>query len=85
MKNKFGCFCRGHFWSAVCPQYFDPQALVLSHEGATRVEQMPYLAVMLAPTPVLDFYGRCATRDPPCHKNDAVFYWWQDPLKKFET
>ena len=60
-------------------EYLDPQALVLTHEGATQVEQLPYLGVMLAPTPVLDFYGRCATRQPPCNKNDAVFYWWQDP------
>ena len=62
-------------------EYLDPQALVLTHEGASQVEQLPYLGVMLAPTPALEFYGRCATRDPPCHKNDAVFYWWQDPLK----
>ena len=53
--------------------------MVLTHEGATKVEQVPYLGVLLAPTPVLDFFGRCATRNPPCHKNDAVFYWWQDP------
>ena len=59
-------------------EFFDPQALVLTHEDATVVEQFPYMGVMLAPTPVLEFYGRCATRDPPCHKNDAVFYWWQD-------
>ena len=55
--------------------------MVLTHEGATKVEQVPYLGVLLAPTPVLDFFGRCATRNPPCHKNDAVFYWWQDPQK----
>ena len=50
--------------------------MVLTHEGASKVEQVPYLGVLLAPTPVLDFFGRCATRNPPCHKNDAVCYWW---------
>ena len=56
-------------------EYMNHQALVLTHEGASPVEKLPYLGVMLAPTPVLEFYGRCATRNPPCHKNDAVFYW----------
>ena len=76
MKNTFACPCQGHFWSQVFLGYLDPQALVLTHEGASEVEQLPYLGVILAPTPVLEFYGRCATRDPPCHKNDAVCYWW---------
>ena len=79
MENTFACPCQGHFWNQVFLEYLDPQALVLTHEGASKVEQLPYLGVMLSPTPVLDFYGRCATRDPPCHKNHAVFYWWQDP------
>ena len=61
------------------------QALVLTHEGASPVEKLPYLGVMLAPTPVLEFYGRCATRKPPCHKNDAVFYWWKDQSKNALT
>ena len=58
--------------------YSHPQVLVLSHEEATQVEQLPYLGVMLAPAPVLEFYGRCANRDPPCHRHHAVFHWWQD-------
>ena len=78
MKNTFPGPGQGQFWNQVFLQYLDHQALVLTHEGASQVEQLPYLSVMLAPIPVLDFYGRCATRDPPCHKNHAVFYWWQD-------
>ena len=64
------------------PEYLDPQALVLTHENASEVEKMPYLSIMLAPAPVLEFYCRCATRSPPCDKNHAVFHWWQD-LAKF--
>ena len=82
MKNTFASPCQqGHFGNQVLVEYLRPQALVLPHEGASDTEKLPYLGVMLAPTPVLEFYGRCATRDPPCHKNDAVFYWWQDAHK----
>ena len=44
-------------------------------------DQFPYLEVMLAPAPALEFYGRCATREPPCPKFEAVFHWWKDPPK----
>ena len=56
----------------------DLQALVLTHEGASDTEKFPYLSVMLKPLQVLEFYGRCATRDPPCPKSEAVFHWWKD-------
>ena len=78
VKYTFACACQGHFSNQVFLEYLDSQALVLTHENASQTEQLPYLGVLLAPTPVLNFYGRCATRNPPCHKNDAVFYWWQD-------
>ena len=57
------------------------QALVLTHEEATDIEKFPYLAVMLRPLQVLEFYGRCATRDPVCLKSEAVFHWWKDSPK----
>ena len=54
------------------------QALVLTHEDASDIEKFPYLSVMLRPLQVVEFYGRCATRDPPCRKSEAVFHWWKD-------
>ena len=58
------------------------QVLVLSHEDATRTEQLPYLRVRLRPIPVLDFFGRAAKRDPPCHPRHCVWYWWKEPVGK---
>ena len=57
------------------------QALVLTPEGATDFEKFPYLAVMLQPLRVLEFYGRSTSRDPVCPKFEAVFHWWQDAPK----
>lgn len=51
---------------------------MLTHEGATDVEKFPYLSVMLRPLQVVEFYGRSASRDPPCPKFEAVFHWWKD-------
>ena len=58
------------------------QVLVLSHEDATRTEQLPYLRVRLRPMQVLDFFGRAANRDPPCHTHHCVWYWWKEPVGK---
>ena len=58
-ENTFACPCQGHFWHQVFMEYLDPQALVLSHEGASPVEQLPYLAVVFATTP--DVGATCAT------------------------
>ena len=57
------------------------QALVLTHEEASATEKFPYLSVMLRPMQVLEFYGRCATRDPVCPEFEVVFHWWKDPAK----
>ena len=58
-ENTFACPCQVQFWNQVFLEYLDPQALVLSHEGASPVEQLPHLGVMLAPTP--DVGATCAT------------------------
>ena len=55
------------------------QVLVLSHEDATRTEQLPYLRVRMRPMQVLEFLGRAARRDPPCETQHCVFWWWKEP------
>ena len=51
---------------------------MLNHEAASMEEEMPYLAAIWHRLPVLQFWGRSATRAPPCHKELAVFHWWRD-------
>ncbi len=52
--------------------------LCLTHEGATDVEIVPYLQAKFDPVTVLSIYGRCAKLEPPCPKNQAVWYGWRD-------
>ena len=64
-------WCAGHFWFA--------KVLTLSHEDATLQEQMPYLSVLWHPLPVLQAWGRSASRAPRCKREQAVFYfWWRE-------
>ena len=51
---------------------------MLNHELATLQEEMPYLAAIWHPMPVVQFWGRSASRQPPCAKDHAVFHWWRD-------
>ena len=51
------------------------QVLVLNHELATLHEEMPYLAAIWHPMPVVQFWGRSASRQLPCDKEHAVFHW----------
>ena len=54
------------------------QVLVLSHEGASRQEMQPYLSQKLWPCRPLILYGKAAAREPPCHKQECVYYAWRD-------
>ena len=53
------------------------QALLLSHEGATGHEVEPYLQHVLKPLAPLTLYGRFAAREPKCHKQECVYYFWR--------
>ena len=53
------------------------QVSVLNRELATLQEEMPYLAAIWHPMPVVQFWGRSAPRQPPCAKEHAVFHWWR--------
>ena len=54
------------------------QAISLSHELASPEELEPYLGVRLAPLRPVTLYGRAAALDPPCRKEETVFYAWRD-------
>ena len=58
------------------------QALVITHEGATREERAPYLTLALHPLPVIEMFGRSATQEPRCKKEEALFYGWQDRMSR---
>jgi hypothetical protein len=58
------------------------EVLVLSHEAATTQETEPYLQTRLAPLRPLILFGRTASRHPPCHKQECVYYGWRDRLVK---
>ena len=50
----------------------------LTHERATAEEQVPYLASVLSPAPVLEVLGRAAEADPQVQRRHAVWYGWSD-------
>ena len=68
------------FLTVVCsrPVVRRCQALLLSHEGATGHELEPYFQHVVRPLVPLVLYGRFARRDPPCHKQECVYYFWRD-------
>jgi hypothetical protein len=51
---------------------------VLSHERAGGRELEPYAASVFSPMPVVVLTGRCASVEPPCSKEHAVWYGWRD-------
>ena len=57
---------------------------MLGHEDAQVEEQMPYLGCVWPDIPVVQFWGRSATRDPPCPKEQAGFHWWRDCAQKLK-
>ena len=49
---------------------------MLSHEDATEHDfDFQHVVRPLAPLVV---YGRFARKDPPCHKQECVYYLWRD-------
>ena len=54
--------------------------LKLTHELATDEEQVPYLASVLSPAPVLEVFGRAADCEPQVARRRAVWWGWQNAL-----
>ena len=57
--------------------------LVLQHEDAQETEWLPYLSTLFSPVQVIEFWGRAATRDPPCKPEECVFHWWKERRDEF--
>jgi hypothetical protein len=55
------------------------QVLTLTHEKASGPELNPYAAALFKGMPVQGIYGRCATLEPTCNREHAVFYGWRVP------
>ena len=51
---------------------------MLTHEGATAEETIPYLEWLFWPVPIVCLFGRCATLQPAVNKESAVYYGWKD-------
>ena len=60
------------------PAFRCKQVLLLTHEGASMAEWEPYMSYRLRPCRPLVFYGRSASRKPPCSKEHAVWWVWKD-------
>ena len=54
------------------------KALVLTHESAPSDLWEPYLGHLLRPLRPLVLFGRDASLQPRCPKDQAVFYGWKD-------
>ena len=54
------------------------KALVLTHESAPSELWGPYLGHLLRPLRPLVLFGRDASLQPRCPKDQAVFYGWKD-------
>lgn len=49
------------------------------------VSTAPYLSVRLRPLQAMELVGRCANREPKCHPQEAVFFFWRDPFRAYST
>jgi len=49
----------------------------LQHEGSTDEENIPYLASIFAPCPIIALTGRSAGMEPPVARRQAVWNAWQ--------
>ena len=56
----------------------DIQALVLTHPRSHESEWEPYLSWRFRPLRPLVFLGRTAASEPPCKKEETVYYAWKD-------
>ena len=57
------------------------EVLLLQHESLPDAEQDTYLASVLWPARVLVCVGRSAALEPRCDRNEAVYWWWKEPLE----
>ena len=65
-------------WSVACHANPTEKVLVLTHELATDGETIPQAARQFWPVRPLIMYGRSAALDPPCAKEDAVWWFWKE-------
>ena len=49
-------------------------AILLTHGGASPVEREPYLQGRLSPLVPVCLYGRDATQEPVCAREQSVYY-----------
>jgi len=57
------------------------KVIVLQHERADDVQQLPYLSTRFRGVPIREMLGRCAKLSPECKMQHAVFYGWRVPGK----
>ena len=50
------------------------QVLVLTHEGATAEENIPYLSRVFWPAPLIALFGRCGACEPQVKMESAIYY-----------
>ena len=54
------------------------EAILFTHGGASPVECEPYLQGRLSPLVPVCLYGRDATQEPVCAREQSVYYAWRD-------
>ena len=54
------------------------QVCVITHEGATAEESVPYLAAKWHPCPVVNFMCRHAESGRQIPRAQSLFYGWRD-------
>jgi len=57
----------------------EAKVIVLQHERADAVQQLPYLSTRFRGVPIREMLGRCAKLSPECKMQEAVFYGWRVP------
>ena len=54
------------------------QAIVLTHEGTSTDQMVPYFSHRFRPLQPLTVFGRDAKAEPKCKPSHAVYYAWKD-------
>ena len=54
------------------------QAIVLTYEGASTDQMVPYFSHRFRPLQPLQVFGRDAQGEPKCKASHAVYYAWKD-------
>ena len=57
------------------------KVIVLTHEGASAEETIPYLAHVFWPAPPVTLFGRCGPAEPSIKKEACVYHGWKDCLR----